>query len=115
MKEFNLEAAKAGAKVMTRDGRAMRIVCFDVHNSDYPLIALEKTIEGKENIHIYTTKGEYLVDTMNEEDLFMAPVKKEGWLNIYPTGRTFLYDLENNALRWRSDSCVTTIKIEWEE
>ena len=29
MIEFNLEAAKAGAPLITRDGHKLRIICFD--------------------------------------------------------------------------------------
>ena len=32
LKPFDLEAAKAGAKVITRDGRPVRIICFDRKN-----------------------------------------------------------------------------------
>lgn len=41
MKPFDLEAAKAGKPVCTRDGIKARIICFDVINkSNYPIIAL---------------------------------------------------------------------------
>lgn len=35
MKQFDLEAAKKGAKVCTRDGREARILCFDSKNVGY--------------------------------------------------------------------------------
>lgn len=39
MRKFDLEAAKAGAKVCTRDGRKTRILCFDA-KGQYPIIVL---------------------------------------------------------------------------
>lgn len=29
MREFNIDAAKAGAKLITRDGHPLRIICYD--------------------------------------------------------------------------------------
>ena len=40
-KPFDLEQAKAGKPVCTRDGRKARIICFDTKTlGDYPIIAL---------------------------------------------------------------------------
>lgn len=40
MKPFNLEEAKAGKPVCTRDGYDARILCFDAKNPYYPVVAL---------------------------------------------------------------------------
>lgn len=40
MKKFNLEEAKAGKPVITRDGSEARIICFDMKNDLYPIVAL---------------------------------------------------------------------------
>lgn len=39
LKEFDLEAAKAGKPVCTRDGRKARIICFDA-KCNKPIVAL---------------------------------------------------------------------------
>lgn len=41
MKNFDLEKAKAGYPVRTRDGHEARIICFDREN-DNPIVALIK-------------------------------------------------------------------------
>ena len=48
LKPFNLEAAKSGKPVCTRDGRKARIICFDAEGNK-PLIVLSK-INGQEII-----------------------------------------------------------------
>lgn len=40
MKDFDLQAAKKGAPVCTRDGHKARIVCFDIRNNDFPIVAV---------------------------------------------------------------------------
>lgn len=40
LKPFDLEAAKAGKPVCTRDGRKARIVCYDRKSENYPILAL---------------------------------------------------------------------------
>lgn len=47
MKPFDLEAAKAGKPVCTRDGRKARIICFD-RNWEYPIVALIECENGEE-------------------------------------------------------------------
>lgn len=38
-KPFDLEQAKAGKPVCTRDGRKARIICFDLKNGNHPIVA----------------------------------------------------------------------------
>ena len=40
IKPFDLEAYKKGAKIQTRDGHKVRIVCTDAENLRFPIIAL---------------------------------------------------------------------------
>lgn len=58
--EFDLELAKQGYPVCTRDRRhEIRIVCFDAKN-DFPIIALMKsntTLSVYERLVLYTAKG----------------------------------------------------------
>ena len=82
LKPFDLEAAKAGKPVCTRDGRKARIISFDRHGEDCPIIALvvdSKNAECEEVID-YTLDGicnENIINH-NKYDLMMLPQKKEG-------------------------------------
>jgi hypothetical protein len=124
LKKFDLEAAKVGKPVCTRDGRKARIISFDRHGEDCPIIALvvdSKNAECEEVID-YTLDGicnENIINH-NKYDLMMFTRKKEGWLNIfkdfedtvccvYPTEKEALEDGEIEK------DYITTIKIEWEE
>ena len=126
-KSFDLEAAKAGKPVCTRDGRKVRIICFDRINGDYyKIVACVTAFDGDfEEVLFYGIDG-YIVDSQNpkDEDLMMLPEKKEGWVNIcrnLNTNKTELdtediYNTKEEALQNLSSmTYVTTVKIEWEE
>lgn len=123
-KAFNLEEAKAGKPVCTRDGRKARIICFDVKNYNRPIAALIME-DGSEVYRLFTSKGTVYVDHDSSLDLVMAPEKHEGWINIYPGDigdmRRFdyIYPTEEEALKNiyadAESSRVATVKVEWEE
>ena len=71
MKEFDLEAAKNGAAVCTRDGRPARIICYDAKGGGYPIIVLIDD-GGIENPVDVNENGEYFEGCEDEDDLFMA-------------------------------------------
>lgn len=81
MKEFDLEKAKAGHPVYTRDGREVRILCFD-RQSDSPIVALVKNNEV-EDIISFNNKGRRNDVFDCGYDLLIKPVKQERWANIY--------------------------------
>ena len=84
MKPFNLEEAKAGKPVCTRDGHAARILCFDVENADYPIAALVKDSTGEEHAETYTKDGRYYsTGETRSKDLVMLPVQYTVWVNLY--------------------------------
>ena len=64
-KPFNVEAAKEGAKVETRDGDAVRILCYDRKSNNnhinFPIIALINH-KGMESCFSYTSEGRLLGD-----------------------------------------------------
>lgn len=75
MREFNLEEAKRGVPVCTRDGHAARIICTN-RQFCMPIVALVyaspdggETIELTRNYH--ENGREYLGDRLSDEDLFM--------------------------------------------
>ena len=127
LKPFDLEAAKAGEPVCTRDGRKARIICFDRINGDYyKIVACVTAFDGDfEEVLFYGIDG-YIVDSQNpkDEDLMMLPEKKEGWINICRNLNTNkaeldtkdIYNTKEEALQNLSSmTYVTTVKIEWEE
>ena len=120
LKPFDIEAAKSGKPVCTRDGRKVRIICFDRINGDYyKIVACVTAFDGDfEEVLFYGIDG-YIVDSQNpkDEDLMMLPEKKEGWANIY---RSQIYDTLERAKEAYKRTCnddnyLQTIKIEWEE
>lgn len=118
LKEFDLEAAKAGKPVCTRDGRKARIICFDtINKGNYPIIALLED-KGCEAIFYYNKDGKCNVGT--ELDLMMLPEKKEGWVNLCKnnSGDTLAVGVFPNREEAVSNCppfYLCTIKIEWEE
>lgn len=123
MKEFDINSAKQGKPVCTRDGRKARIICFDAEGNK-PLIVLSK-INGQEVILRYTEKGQsdnFHSPTPREDDLMMLPEKKEGWVNIYEGGMLdadHIYPTKDEALSNRftitKERYLTTVRLEWEE
>lgn len=84
MKPFNLEEAKAGKPVCTREGYAARILCFDAENADYPIAALVKDSTGEEHAETYTKDGRYYsTGETRSQDLVMLPVQYTVWVNLY--------------------------------
>ncbi len=83
---FDLEAAKAGAKVVTRDGRPARIVCWD-RVGCAPLMALVMNQLGDlESPCFYTRDGVCFAfnnPCSAQVDLFMAPTPVKRWRVIY--------------------------------
>ena len=117
LKPFNLEKAKQGKPVCTRDGRNVRIVCFDA-KCDLPIIALVTNIGGSESLMRYYSNGNFT--NLNETgcDLMMISEKKEGWVNVYKGGLldTKSYPTKKEAFNKASlNDYIDTIKIEWEE
>ena len=131
MKAFSLKEylKNPEKKVVTRNGRSVRIRCTDRRGCDYPIVALVETPTGKsENILSYREDGRWspvdgpLVDS--NLDLFFAPEKHEGWINIFKSsndlaflGQSRIFASKEDAKKDGKDcECyVATVKIEWEE
>ena len=126
MKEFNLEEFKKNPnqKVVTRNGRKVRIICTDYKN-DYPIIGLITIEKNKELAYNFQKNGRfYFSEKKSSLDLFFAPIKREGWVNLYKEkdedithSPGIIYDSEEDAKEAiKGDpEFITTIKIEWEE
>lgn len=121
LKPFDIQKAKEGKPVCTRDGRSVRILCFDAKRRDAKsIIALvpSKGYPGFEDLIAYPDNGIYYGEHENDGNLMMLPEKKEGWVNIY---RGQVYNTFEKAEEARKiaehggDNCLKTIKIDWEE
>lgn len=119
LREFDIEAAKAGKPICTRNGRKARIVCFD-RVGEYPILALVEN-NGKENVYYYRNSGKDDEDFEKDYDLMMLPEKKKGFINIYRNDKMFScsptpYKTSGEAFNGRKQqSYLTTIKVEFEE
>ena len=118
LKPFDLEAAKHGKPVCIRDGRKVRIICFDA-KCDKPIIALMYDC-NEEFILKFLENGRAFADKIDKYDLMMLPEKKEGWVNIYKDFEDricCIYKTKEEALEKKEteDDYITTVKIEWEE
>ena len=121
MKPFNLEEylANPTKKLITRDGRNVRIICTDA-KTYYPIIALAENTDGTtEQCLSFIKNGKYFDNRSSVEDLFFAPEKHEGWVNIYrgPITGVQVYKSEEDAKHCANADAevIATIKIEWEE
>ena len=112
LKEFNLEAAKAGKPVCTRDGRKARIICFDLNNKNFPIVAIINC-DTEENAYQYDIDG-VCDEHDNNLNLMMSPEKKEGWVIIH---KEAIYDKETaeKIARETTANVIRIQKIEWEE
>ena len=123
MKQFSLEEylKNPSKRVVTRDGRNVRIICTDHDNISYPIVG---AIKGYDFPFCFSEDG-YVVGSKctDANDLFFAPEKHEGWINLYknedgiswisPNYFTSKKEAEEEG---KTHTCnVTTIKIEWEE
>lgn len=125
MKPFDLEKAKAGAPVCTREGFRARIVCFDANNNRFPIIALIKDSNSSNEYPVSLTKKGRFSDGEADsgKDLFMVGEKKEGWVNIYEALMErcigTVHNTQKEAISMKVNekdiTYITTVKVEWEE
>ena len=126
MKPFNLEEylKNPSRKVVTGSGKNVRIICTDAKSGAFhSIITLVEEPNGNEIIVSYTNEGHYYsCEPSKANDLFFAPEKHEGWVNIYKNAfgvylPSPIYQTKEEAEEEGkiSDGYVSTIKIEWEE
>ena len=125
MKQFNLEEylKNPSRKVVTRDGRKVnRFLCTDARGQ-YPIVALVEALDDdKESAFSYTKDGHFYPGEEHDYNLFFAPEKHEGWVNLYRdirnityVGGTYTSEKEAKENIYFPSRYITTIKIEWEE
>lgn len=123
LKPFNIDEARAGKPVYTRDGKQVRIVCFDYKGDGgvYPILALISINNQRgvpyEIVAKYAEDGKIAYSAIeNDDDLMLAVDKKEGYVNIYKSVDN-IFQTEEEAKSHKDDfrNYITTVKIEMEE
>ena len=125
MKQFNLQEylAHPEQKIVTRDGKKVRIICTDA-KSIYPVIGLvDNGICGERLISCQKNGRESNDICESANDLFFVPEKHEGWVNVYKEfesnshymGRICNSEEEAKKKTDINGIYLATIKIEWEE
>lgn len=120
MKEFNLEAAKAGAEVMTKSGLSVRIVCWDRKGSSYSNVGLIYDCDDHvEFAELYNNEGKSINCTNKGWDLVMKPIKREGYIlfddvnSLIKSKHTLVTDAVHDE--YVEAQGYKTVKLEWEE
>ena len=117
MKPFNLERALAGDPVVTRDGRPVtQLASFKAKGQN----TLYGVIDGY--VGSWTPEGRWSVDVELPNDLFMAPTKRGGWMNVYTRGNDHyvarggdIYESEERADKHAVPKRIACVYVEWEE
>jgi len=81
MKPFDLEAAKRGEPIQTRDGRPVKFIAHvpEAREGDRVVMLFEDVVLASgESGHFYLSKEPH------HYDLFMAPRKRTMWVNLHP-------------------------------
>lgn len=124
LKPFDLEKALAGESVVTRDGQPIKIISA---NSDHPThkVIGERIGDYRHYALRWTHDGTYNIGKDKISlDLFMAPVKRQEWGNIYSIEDSTEYAIgtsfssEELAIKAgiASSKYIKTVLIrEWEE
>ena len=127
MKKFSLDEylKNPSRKIVTRDGHNARIISTDRKSPTGHNIVVLLDYGNEEISTTCNNNGEteFCSSFQSKGDLFFAPEKKEGWINIYLDAEdgscveTCIYkskeEAEESGKKW---SCyITTVKIEWEE
>ena len=126
MKPFNLKEylENPSRKVVTRNGKPVKIHCTN-YVTHRQVIA---EIEGSGCSESFSREGRYYNDIDNSSnDLFFAPEKHEGWINIFhgkdgPLTGNVIFASKEEAEESSRHCCgfteglyMTSGKIEWEE
>lgn len=88
-KPFNVEAAKNGAKVETKNGIPVRIICYDREGCQYPILALVDNGSGYESCIEYDLEGKFFCSGPGKHDLVIveeveeSKFKEGDWVFVY--------------------------------
>ena len=129
MKQFSLEEYLKDPlrKVVTRDGREVRIRCTDMDGVDNMVIVglVRDDLMNKERPLTWTKEGQYFVQAgETNSDLFFEdskdPLVRRGWVNVYksPGGEIILGGVRKSkeeAEQANQGDSIDTIEISWKE
>ena len=127
MKKFSLNEylKNPDRKIVTRDGHNARIISTDRKSPTGHNIVVLLDYGSEEISTTCNNNGEteFCSPFQSKGDLFFAPIKKEGWVNIYLDAENSSYvetciykskeEAEEDGKKW--SRYITTVKIEWEE
>ena len=126
MKQFTLKEylENPSREVVTRNGLPVRIICTDAKDT-FPIIGLVKGYCGTEYANRFKENGEHTDNYSHIKspfDLFFAPIKKEGWVNLYynvcgtvSTDTTVFPTKEFAQASRKYQHYIDTVPVEWEE
>ena len=118
MKRFSLDEylKNPSRKVITRDGRNVKILCTNYYLGNQCVIAEIEDIDRSFSFNQY---GQQYGNTEDSPlNLFFADEKHEGWINIYRdtilSGAyyKYIYHSEEDAKENACSGAIATIKIE---
>lgn len=125
MEQFSLDKylANPSRKVVTRDGRPVRIICTDMKSYNEKIVGLIPSDTGIESIVTWTQQGKLFSNADTPNDLCFAPEKHEGWINIYRDDDEdyykgkIIYSSKEDAIKRgeKTPYYITTTKIEWKD
>ena len=129
MVKFSLEEylKDTSRKVVTRDGREVRIKCTDMDGINGMVIVglVRDDLMNKERPLTWTKEGQYFVQVGESAyDLFFEdgkePVVRKGWVNVYksPGGEIILGGVRKSkeeAEQIGQRDSIDTIEISWKE
>ena len=122
MKQFDLEEYKKNPnrKVITRDGKSVRIVCTDMIGTSYPILVVCRVNPTHDCYYSYTLNGKHNLGVDSRLDFFFVPEKHTAWTNIYKSedgvyANSGLFESKEEALENSYSLKIATCKIEWEE
>lgn len=121
MKKFDLNEylKNPGRKIVTKDGKSVKIICTDRSDDGFPIVAL---VGETAIVYCYTKEGRHFCSYSDSNDLFFASENKKGWINVYAyespanthmTG--YIFPSKDKAISNSGNNLVDTIEIEWEE
>ncbi len=71
MKPFNLKTYKPTDKIVTRDGKKVRILDINYKNENFPIIGVITHNNNEEVIGLFTNDGKFKLDKEDAYDLFI--------------------------------------------
>lgn len=95
MEKFNLEQARNGRPVVTRNGKPARIIDFgmDTYFPDFPIVALV-TVKDNEVEYRYNNEGKLFNDKEDSYDLMMADCTDKTITDLLESNKKVEVDLQ---------------------